>query len=73
MNGDVWKKIIVTVLTAAIVGYGIFSLNVWGHMAEGAAEPEYVTREVYTVSKDDTNRRLTRMEAKIDLLLERRD
>jgi hypothetical protein len=73
MNGDIWKRIIVTVLAAAILGYGIFSLNVWGHMAEVEAEPAYVTKELYDAGATEMNRRLSRMEVKIDLLLARQD
>ena len=72
MNGDTWKKILVAVITAAILGYGAFSLAVYGHIRSDEAQPEYVTLKEYKVEVRHQNETMRRIEAKLDSVLAKR-
>ena len=69
MNGDTRKKILVGVITAAILGYGAFSLAVYGHIKSDEAQPEYVTLERYEVELRYQNRTMMRIEKKLDQVI----
>jgi hypothetical protein len=72
MDGDTWKKILVGVITTAILGYGAFSLAVYGHIRSDEAQPEYVTMNEYKTEVRHQNETMRRIEAKLDAVLAKR-